>query len=311
MPPENRLVVIVVTYCSGEVIGACLDSLLATSGPGLDIFVVDNASPDDTVVHVNQRIEGNEPHTITLIQAPSNGGFAAGVNLGLEQAARAPFVWILNPDCIVPDGTPGRLLAHAQNAPRFALMGGRTLYAAPPHHIQSDGGRVGRWTGVCRLVNQGRRHDVAAPEASTLDFISGAHMLASRAFLDRAGPIAEDYFLYFEEVDWAARRGGLPLLFCADAVVHHHAGTSIGSAAPGRPASAFSNYFNYRGRLRFLRRHRPTALPTAFSFALIKIGQMVRNGDRAGAAGALRGILGMAPPPAVRDRLARSAASLA
>lgn len=307
MSQTNRLAVIIVTYCSGDVIGACLDSLLASDGPGLDIIVVDNASPDDTAACVNQRSAARGPHSLTLIHAPSNGGYAAGVNLGLAQASSAPFVWILNPDCVVLPQTPARLLSHANSTPAFSLMGGRTLYAAQPCRIQSDGGRIDRWTGVCRLVNRGCAQDTSAPDAASLDFISGAHMLASRAFLDRAGPLEEGFFLYYEEVDWAARRGNLPLAFCADAIVYHHAGTAIGSAAPGRPATAFSNYFNYRSRMRFLCRRRAWALPTAFAFALLKIGQMALSGDGAGAAGALLGILGLAPPAIVRTRLAWTA----
>ena len=185
MPQTARLAVIIVTYCSADVVGTCLDSLLASTGPGLDIVVVDNASPDGTVDRVNRRCPGHGRHTLTVIRAAFNGGYAAGVNLGLAQARAAPFVWILNPDCVVPSETPARLLDRAQSGPAFALMGGRTCYAATPHHIQSDGGRVGRWTGVCRLVNQGGGPDTLAPDAATLDFISGAHMLASRAFLDR------------------------------------------------------------------------------------------------------------------------------
>ena len=300
------LAVLIVTYDSAGVIGACLDSLLASTGPRLRTVVVDNASPDHTAAVVRSRLAAAGRHRIELIQAPGNGGFAAGVNLGLARLTRAPLVWILNPDCTVPPETPGRLFAAARSAPDFALMGGRTLYAAPSVRIQSDGGRIGRWTGVCRLVNRGARPTAPAPLPGTLDFLSGANMLASRAFLDRAGPMDEGYFLYYEEVDWATRRGVLPLAICPEAVVYHRAGTAIGSPAPGRRATSFSNYFNYRSRMRFLRRHRPAALPVAAGFALAKVLQLVLRGALAEADGALRGTFGLAPPRAVRCRLAPS-----
>ena len=302
-PDPGALGVVIVTYNSSAVIGPCLDSLLAAPAPAMRIVVVDNASADDTVAKVGRRQGLHGVHTVALIDAGCNGGYGAGVNLGLRQMPDLPFVWILNPDCRVPPRTPFRLLDAAHRSMPFALLGGRTLYADPPGQIQSEGGRVGRWTGVCRLVNRGRDRAAPGPPSGSLDFISGANMLASRAFLDRAGPMDEDYFLYYEEVDWAARRCDLPLKTCAEAVVYHQAGTAIGSPAPGRRATAFSNYFNYRSRMRFLRRHRPMALPVAAGFALAKTAQMALGGAFSEAGGALAGTLGLPPPRAVRARL--------
>ena len=84
-------------------------------------------------------------------------------------------------------------------------------------------------------VNKGLLPEaVALPDPASLDFISGASMVASRAFIDQVGLMADDYFLYYEEIDWAARRGALPFRLCGDAIVYHHTGTSIGSASSSR-----------------------------------------------------------------------------
>ena len=301
MPVDDPLVVVIVTYRSSDVIGPCLDSLLLAPAPSMRIIVVDNNSNDTTIDVVNRRMGRPGVHRVELIRHSSNRGYAAGVNTGLVQAADASRVWILNPDCIVPPTTPERLLAAADRVGEFALIGGRTLYADETGRIQSDGGHVNRWTGVCRLANSGAAHD--APPPGKVDFISGANMLASRAFLDRAGPMDEGYFLYYEEVDWARRRGDLPLILCSEAIVLHRAGTAIGSAAPGRPASAFANYFNYRSRMRFVRKHRPNILPFAMGFAVAKSAQLVLRGRFDQAGGALRGTLGLPAPASVRARL--------
>ena len=41
-----------------------------------------------------------------------------------------------------------------------------------------------------------------------MEYVSGASMLASRAFLENVGLMEESYFLYFEELDWALRARG-------------------------------------------------------------------------------------------------------
>ena len=310
---EAQLGVIIVTYNSAGVIGGCLASLLAVRKPPLRIVVVDNASSDGSARIVERSASIRGPHRVELIRAQANRGFASGVNLGLAHLSADPaigYFWILNPDCVVPDDTPATYLAALKAAGPFALMGGRTLYAATRPAIQSEGGRIGRWTGVCRLTNRGCDPATArSPAEETLDFISGANMIASRAFLDRAGPMAEDYFLYYEEVDWAVRRGDLPLRLCPDAIVHHHAGTSIGSATLENGATAFASYFNHRARMRFLWRHRARALPTALAFALLRAAMLAIRGERGEAIGALRGTLGLAPPPEVAARLIHEGAS--
>mgnify|MGYP006279881287 FL=1 len=191
-------------------------------------------------------------------------------------------------------------------------MGSRIIYLEPPGLIQSDGGRVGRWTGLCRNVNQGADPSgTMRPAAEELDFISGASVVASRRFLETAGLMPEHYFLYYEEVEWAARRGELPLVLCDDAVIHHHGGTAIGTGAVNRLPTPFAHYFNYRNRMRYIRRQRPLALPVTYLASLARVTKLFALGARAEAGSALRGMHGCPPPRAVRDRLSPEAAALA
>lgn len=330
---SGSIAVIICTYCSADVIEACLDSLHATKDAPLHVAVCDNASPDSTVAVVTDWARRNRvslgqtkagTHApkgdlpwLTLVQAPRNLGFAGGVNAGLIwflSRAETDLFWILNPDSMVEPETAGAYVRCAATAGPFSLMGGRTRFVEAPGVIQSDGGRVRRGTGgICINVNHGLMPDVAVmPAAASLDFLSGANMVASRAFVETAGLMQEDYFLYYEEVDWAYRRGTLPLITCPEAVVHHHGGTVIGSRAASRPASAFANYFNFRNRMRFVARFAWWMLPTCYAMSLLQIGKMMAvQGGRSEAMGALLGLHHLAPPRSVVDRIAPAARILA
>lgn len=335
MPP-SPLGVILVAYNSADVILDALETLLgaaAADGTALCVAVVDNASTDGTAAAIAAWATGDAPHVpsavlpfphlpvpkplpegaLTVIPAGVNGGYAAGVNLGLAHLAANPAIdrfWILNPDSLVPPGTPRAFAGHDPGP--FALMGGRVTYCDPPDMIQIDGGTINRWTGVTGNINLGRTiGDTPAPAPTALEFVMGASMVASRAFLDRAGPMPEDYFLYYEEVDWAMRRGDLPLAVCPDARIYHHAGTAIGSQAVGRPASPFSLYFKHRGRMRFVRKFFPRSLPTAFAYSCAKALQILLKGYRREALTIMRATLDLPPPPAIRARLSPAAQALA
>ncbi|MFK7751022.1 MAG: glycosyltransferase family 2 protein [Sedimentitalea sp.] len=317
--------VVVVTYTSNDVITGCLDSLMTSSFENIRVMVCDNASPDDTTDCIRDWAartgcdfaeDAPEQHAkVTLINTGANKGFAGGVNDGLRALMAQDDVdlfWVLNPDCEVTSDTAAAFARAAEAAGPFSLMGGRILYTEGDKSIQSDGGNIGRRTGICRNVNQGLLPDQAtAPTADALDYIAGANMVASRAFLDSCGLLTEDYFLYYEEVDWAFKRGDLPLVFSPDAFVFHHNGTSIGSGSVSKRASPFSNYFNYRNRIWFVRRHFPSAFASAYTYSLLKILKLTLIGAWDEASAAFRGLHTMAPPKAIRDRLSEDAHALA
>lgn len=324
--------VVIVTYGSEPVISDCLTSLLKSEGVALRIVVCDNASSDDTVPTIrrcaeetgatlsevtfeqSQNLEFADLSAITLVHTGKNRGFAGGVNIGLRilhSMAEVDFYWIVNPDAIALPLSAADFARTAQANPGFGLMGGRVIYTDPPL-IQTDAGVLNRFTGVCRNLNQGKRHEEATrPNADEADFIAGMSMVASPAFLDQVGLMREDYFLFFEEVDWALRRGNLPLVISPDATVHHHGGTSIGSGAMNRRASGFANYFNYRNRMWLMRRFHPFCLPIVYAESTARIGKILLGGGWREAWGAFCGLNGLPPPRDVAQRIGPAAAKLA
>lgn len=301
--------VVIVTYNAADVIRDCLASLLSTSQP-LRVVVVDNASTDGTLQTIDAWRRGEDgyrprrlpialrdmaqrpaPEVLKVIAAPGNAGFAAGVNIGLHHLLpdhRLDRIWVLNPDTIVPPHTP---ISLATAPAGFGLMGGRLLYADPPHRVQIDGGTVDPWTGRTGNLNLGQPRDAPLPPVDAVDFISGASMVASRAFLDQAGPMPEDYFLYYEEVDWA-QRSTLPMRLCENADVYHRAGTAIGSPTLGRQPSALSAYYKHRARMMYLRKYHPARLPTGYAYGLAKAAQSFAKGYPAQARATLRALHG-------------------
>ena len=312
------------------------------AGLPLRVVVVDNDSTDDTVAQLQDWAGGaaytppaDQPFEVrplarpltlsetsakadagdtardglVLIRSGENLGYAGGVNLGLAHLARNPALthfWVLNPDTLVPPDAIGVLtdaLVRRGDAP-LGLMGGRVCYTDPPDRIQTDGGTLNMVTGVSGNLNLGQSaRDTPQPDAGRMAFVMGGNMIASRAFYDLAGPMREEYFLYYEEIDWALARGALPLEICPGLVLYHRAGTAIGSPVHGRPASPFSLFFKHRARMMFLRRHNRVAMPAGYAYTLAFAARLLWRRAPAEAAAVLRGAFGMAPPAAVAARL--------
>lgn len=323
---------VIVTFNAAEVIGECLDSLMAQAGSPPWVVVVDNASSDGTVAALRawgaarpgtlaeaNTAEGAAAQggagRVVVLHSGVNRGFAGGVNLGLKTLAAVSSVahfWVLNPDAFAAPGAAEAILEAARQRPDYGIIGGRVCYAEPPQRIQIDGGTINRWTGVTGNINLGAEAATAPlPEAEAVDFVTGANLVASRRFYETVGPMREDYFLYYEEADWALRRGGLPIVIAPGFSVFHHAGTAIGSPTLERIASPFSFWFKYRSRMLFLRRFNPAALPVAAAYATMKAVQLMLKGAFPQALTLLRAVYGLPAPRAVRERLSPEARRIA
>jgi len=89
----------------------------------------------------------------------------------------------------------------------------------------------------------------------------------------------EDYFLYYEELDWAMRAKGKFLQgYAPESVVFHKQGASMGGHSLARNSGReenfiVSDFYSARNQIRFTRRYYPRYLPivgTTVAWRLLK-----------------------------------------
>lgn len=238
---------------------------------------------------------------LTLIRNDRNLGFAGGNNVGIRYALRDPaceYIWILNNDTVVDPGALDCLLGYARGDTRIGICGVRLLYYDAPDVVQAHGGATFNWlTGAARAIgNKTADSEPVDPIAieRKMDYVIGASMLVSRRFIERVGLMEEGYFLYFEEIDWALRgRGEFRLGYSHDAVVYHKEGATIGSSTVGKRRSAISEYYLTRSRLKFIRRFRPIALPSAWAYSAAVALRRLAQGEVRKAVTIMRALVGL------------------
>jgi GT2 family glycosyltransferase len=252
-----RLSIVIVTYNSRHEIDACLDAL-ARRPPrtGLEIALVDNASPDGTADVVRTRWPA-----VRVIDAGRNAGFAAACNMGIR-ATRGELVLLLNPDTIVSAESVDRLVAALEEVPTAAAAGPRLVDAQGRAEL-SFGRMIGPLAELRQkllVAGHGRRLPLISGYVErltrrprTVDWVSGACLLVRRADAEGVGLFDERYFMYGEDVDFCAalRARGRTVLFRPDAVVTHLRGRSAASAT-GATARAYR-----RSQIAFYAKHHP------------------------------------------------------
>lgn len=201
---------------------------------------------------------------LVLIDNGANLGFAAGNNVGLRFALRQPdmdYVWVLNNDTLVEPDCLANMLRRLQSEPGPAVCGSMIHFFDQPEIIQAIGGnRFNRLTGeaACsegRFTHEGTALDIGSIERQ-LAYLSGCSLLLPREFLESVGLMSEDYFLYYEEIDWFTRSAGrYRIRIAPDARVYHREGRSIGSKNLYQSASTLSDFHMFRSRLIYMRKY--------------------------------------------------------
>jgi GT2 family glycosyltransferase len=110
---------------------------------------------------------------------------------------------------------------------------------------------VNPFTGRSAMLGYGEQNLGQYNVPFQTGYAHGAAMMVPRRVLDFVGPLAEDYFLYYEEIDWCERirQAGLSVWVVPEALVLHKESVTMNTLG------ATKTYYLSRNRVLFMRRH--------------------------------------------------------
>lgn len=240
--------IIAVNFNQTAVTAAFLDSVRRLRYPATEVVLVDNGSAEPPGAWLQEHYP-----EVRYLETGRNLGFAGGNNVGIR-AARGEYYLLVNNDTELAEDVVERLLASFEASEGVGMVCPLLLYHEPAGVIQYAG-----YTPLHPLTARNRTIGQFEPDKgqyATLretPFAHGAAMFTSRAVLDKVGLMAEDYFLYYEELDWSARirKAGYRILVEPNARVVHKESVSVGKDSP------LKTYFMTRNRMLYMRRHAP------------------------------------------------------
>ena len=216
---------------------------------GTEVIVVDNASHEDEASIIKQRYPN-----VTVIRSTQNLGFAGGNNLGI-QAARGKYLFFINNDTEFPSGeweNVVKLSHRLESYPENGVACPKIRFAWDNHPIQFAG-----YTPLSKVTI--RNHAIGFGEDDlgqydtphTTPYAHGAAMLVKREAMEKVGLMPEDYFLYYEELDWSMmfRRAGFDIWYDPCCTIFHKESKTTGQNSPLR------TYYITRNRLLFAHRN--------------------------------------------------------
>lgn len=222
MPP--RILILILNYQQPALTIRLLQSCAALRYPNLTILVVDNASQDNSVSQILAACP-----TVHMHRNLANVGFAAGVNAGLKiaLASEADYILLLNNDTFVAPDMLAELVTAAQTY-QTAVTAPLIYYEAQPETIWSAGAFRQSLTGDVRQNHPSPTNPLTTP--CEVDYVTACGMLVRHDVWQDVGLYDEQFFMYYEDLDWCWRLQATPhrILLVPSAKMWHRVAATIG-----------------------------------------------------------------------------------
>ena len=247
--------IITVNYNQAEATCALLDSIRRQGYRDVEVIVVDNGSGVNPV----KKFSDTYPE-IKFLRSEQNLGFAGGNNLGLK-ISQGDFIFFVNNDVELSDGCIEWLLLLFKNRPKAGIASPLICYFPEKNSqlrtpisdlIQYAGMTpVNPFTGRNKIIGNREPDRNQFTEPRRTAYAHGAAMMVPREVLEQVGPMAEEFFLYYEELDWCERirRAGWEIWVEPRARVWHKESLTV------QRLGALKTYYLTRNRILFMRRN--------------------------------------------------------
>lgn len=229
----------VLSYDGRALLETILPSLAAQRFREFEVVVVDNGSRDDTVTW----LAGHWPE-VEVVSLPENVGVTAALNV-CARSGRGELVALLNNDLELDPGCLGELVAALDAHPEAGWAGAKLLDFAQ-REVLDGAGDVFTWAATGGRRGHGERDRGQYDEPRAIFGACGGAAVYRRSAFAGVGEFDEDFFAFYEDVDWnlRAQLAGLSCRYVPSAVVYH-----MGSATIGRGLSDFTRYHLWRNTL--------------------------------------------------------------
>jgi GT2 family glycosyltransferase len=228
-----------------------------------EVVVVDDASTDGTSLWLQEHWP-----QVEIISLPNRVGVTAAMNVCVN-AGRGDLLALLNNDMELDPNCLGELVRALREHPEASWAGAKML-DYERRDVIDGAGDVYTWAGTGRRRGHGEQDRGQYDEPRAIFGACGGAAMYRRSVLREVGPFDEDFFTFYEDLDWnlRAQLAGFSCRYVPTAVVYH-----MGSATIGRGLTDFTRYHLWRNALWIIVKDLPAA-------ALLHHGRELARGQR-------------------------------
>lgn len=241
--------VVICNFNKQDYVLGAIESVQNTAGELADIFVVDNASTDDSAALIHQHYPN-----IRLEVLKENIGGSGGFAHGMRQAQLIGYRYIalLDNDAVVLPNTLSGMMELLANHNDIGVVGPAVCKMDNPEVVQEVGANVSLKdaTFSFHLNFAGESYSSIAMEQVDCDYVPACCLMTKAEIIERVGVFDEDFFLYWDDIDWCVRVKDAGWRVVAQPrlqALHKGGGANATNTLP--------RYYYWRNKLRFFAKH--------------------------------------------------------
>ncbi len=271
----NTVFIILVNYGNWQDTIECCQSIENNNYADYEVIISDVANKNNSLENLRSFIQTKT--RITILPIEENNGFAYANNKAIQYAVstkNAEWFWLLNNDTTISRDALSVLVdTYIKNADekKIGFLGSKILYYSNQDTIQTIGGQFNPKTGYSVLIGKNEKDREFKNELFKTDYVIGASMFFNKKLVDKIGLMPEDYFLYYEDIEWciSARENGFTNYTATHSIVYHKQGGSTGNKYDKKKAGNLNTRkYMYTSYKRLFRKKYPQQMKIAYIMLL-------------------------------------------
>ncbi len=239
-----KLAIIILNWNGEKLLEQFLPSVRKYS-EGVDIYVADNASTDNSIDYVK-----SEFPKVKIIKNATNGGYAKGYNDALKHVDADVFC-LLNSDIEVTPNWLSPIISEFETNAATDIIQPKILDYKNKSYFEyagAAGGFLDKYGyAYCRgrIFNTIEKDNGQYNDTIPVFWASGACFFIKKSTFEALNGFDESYFAHFEEIDlcWRAFNAGFNTKYVGASTVYHVGGATLNVVNPKK------TYLNFRNSL--------------------------------------------------------------
>ena len=244
---NKKIAIIIVNWKQYELTINCLLSLEKLEYKNFKVIIVDNESNFEKINKIK-----SDFNKVEVIESKENLGFASANNIGIKYAIKnkIEYLMLLNNDTEVNKKFLAPLLNSFKNDNLLGAVQPLIMNYNNRAKVWNAGGYLNIFFGF-PYTNKLKNKNLQ------IDWITGCCIVLKTKVIKKAGLIDEDFFAYYEDVDWSLRikKLGYKLGVVESSVIFHHGTKSSNNSNFEGNLSPFVHYLNIRNHIYLIKKH--------------------------------------------------------
>lgn len=192
--------IVICNYNKRDYVLQCIQSVIESKMQDFDIYVVDNASEDDSA----EMIQKKYWNKVELIVNEENLGGSGGFNTGLRKALEKDYKYLMciDNDVLLDEDAIGELYDFLEKHNDVGMVGSKVYHMNNPDYVQQFGINIDFKDYCVESKYLNYFEDGTMPEIVYSDSVAACSLMVRTSVVKEIGVMPEENFLYWDDTEW-------------------------------------------------------------------------------------------------------------